>query len=104
MNVEFLFVGLAAISVFTTLTVEAIKKILDDAGKSYSANILAAVVAVVLSIASSIGYIIVKEIPLTNAIIVEIIAMAFLSFLCSTVGFDKIKQTIIQLVGSSKTN
>ena len=46
MSVEYLFIGLAAISAFTTLTTEGIKKLLDEAGKTYSPNLLAAVVAV----------------------------------------------------------
>lgn len=99
MNLEFLFVGLALISAFTTLTVEALKKLLDEAGKKYSPNLLAVIVSIVLTIAASIGYIIIQGIPVTPAVIVEIIAMIFLSFLCSTVGFDKIKQTIIQILG-----
>ena len=99
MNVEFLFVGLAAISAFTTLTTEGIKKLLNEAGKSYAPNLLAAITAVVLTIAASIGYILIKSVPVTAAVVVEIIALAFLSFLCSTVGFDKIKQTIVQLLG-----
>ena len=99
MDVQFLFIGLAAISAFTTLTTEGIKKLLDEAGKKYAPNILAAIVAVVLTIASSIGYIIIQGIDVTAAVIVEIVAMVFLSFLCSTVGFDKIKQTILQILG-----
>lgn len=98
MTAEFLFIALAAISAFTTLTVECIKKLLNDAGKTYAPNILAAVVAIVLTVACSIGYIIIKEITVTSAVVVEVIAMVFLSFLCSTLGFDKIKQTIIQLI------
>ncbi len=99
MNLEFLFIGLAAISAFTTLTTEGVKKLLDEAGKKYAANLLAAVVAVVLTITASIGYILIKGIAVNAAVIVEIIAMTFLSFLCSTVGFDKIKQTVIQILG-----
>lgn len=98
MNVEFLFIGLAAISAFTTLTTEGVKKLLDEAGKSYAPNLLAAIISVVLTVAASIGYIFVANIDLTPAVIVEMFAMIFLSFLCSTVGFDKIKQTIIQLL------
>lgn len=99
MDVQFLFIGLATISAFTTLTTEGIKKLLDEAGKTYAPNLLAAIVAVVLTVGASIGYIIIKAVPVTAAVIVEIIAMVFLSFLCATVGFDKIKQTILQLLG-----
>lgn len=97
MDVEFLFVGLAAISAFTTLTTEAVKKLLDDAHLSYSANLLAAVISVILTIFSSIGYIVIKEIQPTLATGFEVLALMFLSFLCATLGFDKIKQTLNQL-------
>lgn len=98
MNVEFLFIGLAAVSAFTTLTTEGVKKLLDEARIRYAANLLAAIMAIILTIFMSIGYIVIKHIPVDGTVIVEIIAMVFLSFLCSTVGFDKIKQTILQIL------
>lgn len=97
MDFEFLFIGLATISAFTTLTTEAVKKILDDAKISYSANLLAVLISVLLTIFASIGYIIFNKISITPAVIFEILALMFLSFLCATLGFDKIKQTLIQI-------
>ena len=95
MNNGFLLTALAAISVLTSLTVEALKKLLGEKIKSY--NLLAAIVAVVLTIAISIGCLIYTGTTFTAQIAVIIVAMVFLSFLSSTVGFDKIKQLIEQL-------
>lgn len=95
MTGEFLFLALGGISVLTTLTVEAIKKLLGD--KKYSANLLAAMVAVVLSIAVCVCYIVYYSVAITPQVIVTILAMVFLSFLASTVGFDKVKQMLQQL-------
>ena len=95
MTGEFLFLALGGISVLTTLTVEAIKKLLGD--KKYSANLLAAMVAVVLSIAVCVCYIVYYSVAITSQVIVTILAMVFLSFLASTVGFDKVKQMLQQL-------
>lgn len=95
MTGEFLFLALSGISILTTLTVEAIKKLLGD--KKYSANLLAAIVAVVLSIAVCVCYIVYYSIAITPQVIVTILAMVFLSFLASTVGFDKVKQMLQQL-------
>ena len=95
MNNGFLITALAAISVLTSLTVEALKKLLGEKIKSY--NLLAAIVSVVLTIAVSIGYIAYTGTTFTTQILVIIIALVFLSFLSSTVGFDKIKQLIEQL-------
>lgn len=95
MTGEFLFLALSGISILTTLTVEAIKKLLGD--KKYSANFLAAIVAVILSIAVCVCYIVYYSIAITPQVIVTILAMVFLSFLASTVGFDKVKQMLQQL-------
>ena len=88
--------ALAGLSVLTTLTVEGIKKILNSKEIKYNADVLAAVTAVVLTVVVSIGYIIIKSIAVTPQTIVTVIAMAFLSFLCSTVGFDKVFEGILK--------
>ena len=99
MSGSFLISALVAIAIFTSLTVEGIKSILDDLGKKYSANILAAVVAVVLTVAASAGYVIYTETPLTPRVFVGAAAMTFLAFLCATVGYDKVVQAIKQITG-----
>ena len=48
MSYEFLFIALAAISIFTSLATEGVKKLLNEKGVKYSANLLAVIVAVVL--------------------------------------------------------
>ena len=99
MNAEFLITSLAGISVLTSLTVQAIKKILDEKQISYSANLLAIIVSIVLTIAVSIGYIIYMSIIVTPQIIITIIALIFLAFLSATVGYDKVVQLLKQLGG-----
>lgn len=95
MTSTFLISALALISILTSLTVEAIKKLLGD--RKYSANLLAAIVAVVISVVVNICYIIYYSIAVTPQVIITILAMVFLSFLASTVGFDKVKQMLQQL-------
>lgn len=97
MPMEFLFVALLAISFLTNLTVEGIKKIFDKKSSNYSANVMAAVTSVVLSIAISSGYLIWTETALNARIAVELIALAYLSFLVSTNGYDKVIQAIKQI-------
>lgn len=99
MNAEFLITALAGISVLTTLTVQAIKKILDEKTVEYSSNLLAVVTSIVLTVAVSIGYIIYMSIAVTPQIIITIIALTFLSFLSATVGYDKVMQMLKQLGG-----
>ena len=96
MNGGVLISALAIISVLTSLTVEALKKLLGD--RKYSSNLLAVIVAVILTLAISIGYLVYTGTAVTAQIIVTIIALTFLSFLSATVGFDKIKQMIEQIM------
>lgn len=97
MNSGFLISALALISVLTSLTVEALKKLLGDKIKSY--NLLAAIVAVVLTIAVSVGYLIYTGTAFTAQIGVIIVALIFLSFLAATVGYDKVMQMLKQIIG-----
>ena len=71
----FLITALAAISVLTSLTVEALKKLLGENIKSY--NLLAAIVAVVLTIATSIGYLVYTQTVPTAQTAVIIVALVF---------------------------
>jgi len=97
MNSTFILTALTGISILTSLTVEAIKKLLNEREVKYSSNLLAAIVSIVLTIAVSVCYIIYKDIVISPQVIVMIIAITFLSFLASTTGFDKVKQMIEQL-------
>ena len=99
MNSGFLLSVLAVISVLTSLCVEGIKKILDEREKKYSSNILAVEVSAGITIIGSIMYIVYKSIPVTPQVVVTIIALVFLSFLCATCGYDKLKQLLQQIGG-----
>lgn len=89
---------LLIISTFTGLATEAIKKILDAKNVNYSSNILAGIVAVVLSVIYG-GFVAVSEMEITTALIVKLICLVFLSWLSAMVGYDKVKQAIKQISG-----
>lgn len=91
---ELFITGLFFVSILTTLTVEAIKKLLGE--KPYNANLLAAIVATVLSIFTAIFYVMYNGVSVSIRVILATIAFAFFSWLASMVGFDKIKQLIQQ--------
>ena len=92
---------LLTVSVLTTLTTQAIKKV---TSRDIPPNVLAAVTSCVLSVSISAGYIIYNEIQLTPQVIIEIIALTYLGFLCSTVGYDKVIQSIRQIVAIKEDN
>ena len=97
MTMEFLIVALFAVSLLTNLTVEGIKKLLDKKSVDYSSNVMAAVTAVIISVALSAEYLIYTETMLNAKIGVELIALAYLSFLVATNGYDKVIQAIKQI-------
>lgn len=97
MNMTFLMAALVGISVFTSLTTQALKKILDEVGIKYSSNIMAVVVAIVLTIATSACYLVYTGTALTAQVVVEVVALTFLAFLVATVGYDKVVQAIKQI-------
>ncbi len=99
MSSEFIISALAIISILTSLTVEAIKKVLNEKEIEYSSNLLAIIVSIVLTIATCVLYVLYFSIPFTVQTAVVMIALTFLSFLSSTVGYDKVLQLIKQIWG-----
>lgn len=97
MNTNFFIIALTAITIFTTLFTQAIKKLLDDQHIKYSSNILAVIVSFAVSIVSSIFYLIYTQTPMTPQIFVEIVCLSLLSFLTATLGYDKVIQAIAQI-------
>ena len=80
-------------STMTGLIVEAIKKIV----KVKKPNIVAAIVSVVVGVVVPACSIYLSEAPFNAQAIMYIVSIVVLSFLCSTLGYDKVTQTIAQL-------
>lgn len=97
MNSGFLISVLALIAALTSLTVEGLKKILDEKGMTYSSNLLAVIVSAVLTVAMCVGYVLYSGVPFTIQTVIIMIALVFLSFLSATVSFDKVKQALQQI-------
>ncbi|MBQ7505300.1 MAG: hypothetical protein IJT79_08305 [Ruminococcus sp.] len=97
MELQFIFIILFIVSVLTSLTVQGIKSLFKKNNANYSANILAAVVAAVISFGTMVLYCIYFEKPPDNQIVVETVLLIFFSFLTATNGYDKVVQTIKQI-------
>lgn len=97
MDLSFLTTALIAVSLLTNLTVEGLKKLMDERGMTYSSNLLAAITSVVIAAAIFGGYMIMNDIAFTIKIAVQIVTLMYLAFLSSTVGYDKIVQTLKQI-------
>ena len=97
MDLSFLTTALIAVSLLTNLTVEGLKKLMDERGMTYSSNLLAAVTSVIIAAAIFGGYMIMNDIAFTIKIAVQIVVLMYLAFLASTVGYHKIVQTLKQI-------
>lgn len=97
MPISFLTTALLIVSLATNLTVEALKKLLDGTSVKYSSNLLAVIVAIILALAVSVGYMILEGIVFNLVVGVQIVALVYLSFLVSTVGYDKVMQMFSQI-------
>lgn len=99
---QFFITSILVVSATIGLVTEAIKKILDELNKTYLSNILAGIVALIVSSAACVGYILYTGGAFTTPVIVEIIAFIFMSWLCAMVGYDKVVQTISQFKTNAK--
>lgn len=89
-TMDIFLLGLMVVSTLTGLTTEAVKKIFTEHNIAYRANTIAGIVAAVLSVGVAVGYLIVTGIGFSAAIVVYIVALVFMSWLCSMVGYDKV--------------
>lgn len=95
-NFHTFMLGLLIVSAVTSLTAEAVKKILTERNKTYHANTLVGVIAVVVALAFGIGYGAIAGVGITAASVVALIALMFFGWLCAMVGYDKVIQTLSQ--------
>ena len=77
----------------TTLITEAAKKTFTVK----SPNIVALIVSAITGAGIPIGYLIINSISITGQDVVYIVALVVLTWLCSTLGYDKVIQSIMQL-------
>lgn len=98
---EFLLL-LLVVSTLTGLCVEAVKALLREYKVKYHANMLAGIVAIVLSVAVGGGYAVYTGVVWDGKMVICMIALVFLSWLCALVGYDKVVQTLAQIRGDRK--
>ena len=95
-SVEVFMLGLLITSTLTSLVTEAVKKLMAEHNKTYHANTLVGIIALVLSIVIGSGYVVLNGLEFTSSVIICIIAQVFMSWLCAMVGYDKVIQAISQ--------
>lgn len=98
MTIEIFIIGLTACSLFTGLCTEAVKKLLDEANKTYRSNMLAAICSIITAAIATVAYTLISEIMVTVPFITSCVLLAIMSWLCAMVGYDKVRQTIEQIL------
>lgn len=101
MTVEIFLILLAFFSVVTSLFTEAVKKLLDSLGVQYASNIVVLCVAIIISGAGTPAFYVCGGYYWTPTNIICIGLMICANWLCSMVGYDKIKQAITQFKGGN---
>ena len=86
---------LSAFSILSGLVTEVIKDIVKDRA-NLSFNIVALVVSLIIGGVGTGIYYQLNSIAFTMNNVIYIILMGFASALCSMIGFDKVKQALIQ--------
>lgn len=92
---------LSSFSILSSLTTEGIKKLLADK-TNLSHNILALVVALIIGGGGCAVYFILNNVLFTLDNIIYMILMGLASGLVSMVGFDKFKQTLLQITNKTE--
>lgn len=95
---------LLLVSVLTNLTTEGIKRLLDESNTEYSANMLALIVSTTISILAAVVNCLTSLDPFSWKMIFDAVLFIYLNFLVSTVGYDKVSQTITQVTENREKN
>lgn len=101
MTVSIFLMLLSAFSVLNGLCTEGVKKIIQDKA-NFSYNLIALIVALIIGGIGCIIYYQLSSIPFTTNNIICVVLMGFASALVSMVGYDKIKQCILQFTGKTE--
>lgn len=99
MTVEIFLILLTILATITSFFTEGIKKVLDSLEVRYASNVLVLVVAVLVSGAGMAVYYLWNDIAWTTLNIICIFLMMCANWLGAMVGYDKVKQAIMQLGG-----
>lgn len=101
MTTTMFLIMLSAFSLISSLVTEGIKNLITDK-INLPFNIIALIVALLIGGAGTAVYYQLNAISFTANNIIYMILMGLTSGLCSMVGFDKVKQTIEQIINKQK--
>lgn len=93
-TLETFIFGLTICATLSSLVTEAVKKTFAGFDKKVGSTALAAICSTIVALAVCILYILVADVQITAQAIAAIIVFVILSWIGSTVGYDKVTQAI----------
>lgn len=96
MTINMFLVLLFAFSTISGLFTECVKKLMSDKA-NFSYNLIALVIALIVGVAGTAIYYQLSGIVFDVNNIIYMVLLGLFSGLCSMLGYDKIKQSIIQI-------
>lgn len=98
MKIDMFAFALFVVSTLTGLVVQAIKAMLaENHIVMKKPNTVAGIVAVVLAALLGVGWVLYTGAVWSVQLVLLLVALAFLSWLCAMLGYDKVMQTLAQL-------
>lgn len=98
LSVDLMLKALFVLSAITSVTTQGVKNVLDDMGTKYSSNLIAIIVSAICCVFVVTAYCIINGIACSATVIVFTIALIWISFLLATIGYDKVKMLIEQIM------
>ena len=97
MTVTVFLILLAVCAAATSLMVEGIKKFLDGMEMEYASNVIVLAVALIVGCGATALYYVNYSVPFTALNSVYLALMGIANWLGATLGYDKVRQTIMQI-------
>lgn len=97
MTVTVFLILLAVCAAATSLMVEGIKKFLDGMEMEYASNVIVLAVALIVGCGATALYYVNYRVPFTALNSVYLALMGIANWLGATLGYDKVRQTIMQI-------
>ena len=97
MTAQTFMILLSVFSLIVGLTVQALKKLLDSLGASYSSNAVAVTVSAVVGVGGTAVYYVIAGIAFSAANIICMLLMGLAAAVGAMVGYDKVIQTVKQI-------
>lgn len=91
---EIFLIGLTICSTMSGLVTEAVKKTFTAFDERVGSTALAAICSVIVAVVVCIMYIIFMDVVITAKLVAAIVVFVIMSWIGSTVGYDKVRQAI----------